>query len=276
MLLNKLSVSIILISIVQRILTRKCHKNNCKNCYYHFYECYCETCFPEADYHECTKNECMECKINPDKDYFFNCKCSKCGTSASSSSSGLSSLATILIIFFVFIVIFGIAACIYSYFKVRKILEQNNNQNNNQVNNHPNNHQVNNNQNNNQVNNNIVANVDNNNNPNDRDNRIVIDYNYINSNENIVNPINKEITLDIILKDKNYLGPKSCKEEYQKFNDFCTICIEKFKNDLDMISLTPCFHLFHHDCIKDFFKKSKDAKCPNCKMDYIKYYSKQI
>ena len=276
MLLNKLSVSIIVISIVQRILTRKCHKNNCKNCYYHFYECYCETCFPEADYHECTKNECIECKINPDKDYFFNCKCSKCGTSASSSSSGLSSLATIGIIFFVFIVIFGIAACIYSYFKARKILEQNNNRNNNQVNNHPNNHQVNNNQNNNQVNNNIVANVNNNNNPNDRDNRIVIDYNYINSNENIVNPINKEITLDIILKDKNYLGPKLCKEEYQKFNDFCTICLEKFKNDLDTISLTPCFHLFHHDCIKDFFKKSKDAKCPNCKMDIIKYYSKQI
>ena len=283
MLLNKLSMAIILIFIFQRVFNRKCTRDNCINCSTQTYGCYCETCFPEADYHECTASECYECKFDPDREYFFNCKCSKCRTSSSSSSSSSSILVIILVIFSVIIVIVGIVYCIHSYYINQHLIEGNNNQannnrnnnqvniihNNNQVNIIPNNNQVNNNQ----ANNNVVR-VNNNNNPNNREIRIEI--NYTNSNENILrNRVNKEITLEEILKNYKYLGPKLCEEKYQKFDSVCSICLEKFKNDIDMVSFTPCFHLFHHKCIKDYFIKNNNAKCPNCNLNIINYYKKQ-
>jgi len=283
MLLNKLSMAIILIFIFQRVFNRKCTRDNCINCSTQTYGCYCETCFPEADYHECTASECYECKFDPDREYFFNCKCSKCRTSSSSSSSS-SILVIILVIVSVIIVIVGIVYCIHSYYINQHLIEGNNNQannnrnnnqvniihNNNQVNIIPNNNQVNNNQ----VNNNVVRVNNNNNNPNNREIRIEI--NYMNSNENILrNRVNKEITLEEILRNYKYLGPKLCKEKYQKFDSVCTICLEKFKNDIDMVSFTPCSHLFHHKCIKDYFIKNNNAKCPNCNLNIINYYKKQ-
>ena len=72
-----------------------------------------------------------------------------------------------------------------------------------------------------------------------------------------------------------YLGPKQCKKEYEKYNIECTICIEKFKKRIDMVSITPCFHLFHYKCLKDYFQKNKNAKCPNCNFDIIKHFKEK-
>ena len=79
-----------------------------------------------------------------------------------------------------------------------------------------------------------------------------------------------------ILADEKYLGPKKCKKEYEKYNIECTICLEKFKDDIDIISLTPCYHLFHNKCLNQYFRKNKNAKCPNCKYNIINHYKKNL
>ena len=94
-------------------------------------------------------------------------------------------------------------------------------------------------------------------------------------NKIINNPV-KEISLDEILSYEKYLGPKLCKKEYQKHNGICIICLEKFKEDIDMVSLTPCFHLFHSNCLDIYFRKNQNAKCPNCNYDIINHFRNQI
>ena len=42
----------------------------------------------------------------------------------------------------------------------------------------------------------------------------------------------------------------------------CTICLNSFKHG-DKALILPCIHIFHTDCIKNWFKTQKT--CPNCK-----------
>ena len=72
------------------------------------------------------------------------------------------------------------------------------------------------------------------------------------------------------------MGPKKCKKEYEKYNIECIICLEKFKDDIDMVCLTPCSHLFHNECSYDYFHTNKNAKCPNCNFNIINHYQKHI
>jgi len=113
---------------------------------------------------------------------------------------------------------------------------------------------------------------------NNRNRNIVVNsnVNIINSNDGLHNPKIEETTIDDILADEKYLGPKKCKKEYEKYNIECTICLEKFKDDIDIISLTPCHHLFHNKCLNKYFRKNKNAKCPNCNFDIINHYKKKL
>jgi hypothetical protein len=121
------------------------------------------------------------------------------------------------------------------------------------------------------INENIINNINKNNNNNNRN--IVIN---INNNINSEGRLNNNNTiLDEIFNNEKYLGPKKCKKEYEKYNIECTICLEKFKEDIDMVSLTPCYHLFHNKCLNIYFKKNKMAKCPNCKFDILNHYKKK-
>ena len=55
-------------------------------------------------------------------------------------------------------------------------------------------------------------------------------------------------------------------------NDTCTICFEKFVIGESNVSITPCLHVFHHECIEKWIKeKITNPHCPNCKYSFLEY-----
>ncbi len=44
-------------------------------------------------------------------------------------------------------------------------------------------------------------------------------------------------------------------------NNECIICLEKMKMD-DKIKILECGHIYHYECINDWFKRKKE--CPIC------------
>lgn len=43
----------------------------------------------------------------------------------------------------------------------------------------------------------------------------------------------------------------------------CSICLEKYKNQYELVSVLFCTHMFHTDCIEKWFTKNK--VCPLCR-----------
>ena len=54
--------------------------------------------------------------------------------------------------------------------------------------------------------------------------------------------------------------------------DMCTICCDKFIFGESQVSVTPCSHVFHHECIEKWVKeKITNPHCPNCKFSFLEY-----
>ena len=226
-------------------ISYRCTNDICWGCFQlktdKFFDCICSECPPlESD---CSFQDCEFCRTYG-KESAFHCLCDTC-----LPSEKIALYAIIIVCIIVVLVIIIIIICCYC--KKRRISNQNARINENIINN------ININKNNNNNNRNIVININNNINSEGR----------LNNNNTI---------LDEIFNNEKYLGPKKCKKEYEKYNITCTICLEKFKENIDMICLTPCFHLFHSKCLQDYFRKNKDVKCPNCKFDIIEHYKKQF
>lgn len=50
----------------------------------------------------------------------------------------------------------------------------------------------------------------------------------------------------------------------------CTICIEEFKEGKSKVCITPCQHVFHFKCLKDWLMKNVlTPKCPNCNYNLL-------
>ena len=72
------------------------------------------------------------------------------------------------------------------------------------------------------------------------------------------------------IKNRNRIKKKSDFDIYKynntlsTFNE-CSICIEHFVDKEDIIKL-ECGHIFHKDCILEWFNKKKytNLECPNC------------
>ena len=54
-----------------------------------------------------------------------------------------------------------------------------------------------------------------------------------------------------------------------KYGEECTICLENFIVNKVRVCLTPCHHIFHFSCLKQYIFKSNDTHCPNCKFDFF-------
>ena len=76
------------------------------------------------------------------------------------------------------------------------------------------------------------------------------------NNENVNHGLDPQII-------NNLLVIKSNLSELSENEITCIICMDDFKNDEDVIYL-PCQHLFHRDCIYEWFKIN-DC-CPTCKL----------
>jgi len=58
--------------------------------------------------------------------------------------------------------------------------------------------------------------------------------------------------------------------------DMCTICCDKFVIGESQVSVTPCSHVFHHECIEKWIKeKITNPHCPNCKFSFLEYMENQ-
>ena len=61
------------------------------------------------------------------------------------------------------------------------------------------------------------------------------------------------------------------KNEYNQYGGGCSICLENFKKK-SIVSITPCNHVFHFKCIKNWlYKNIKNPKCPNCNKDVLTF-----
>ena len=79
--------------------------------------------------------------------------------------------------------------------------------------------------------------------------------------------------------EKKELSEKFLKNELasQTFNDkinlndcdMCTICCDKFVIGESQVSVTPCSHVFHSECLEKWFEFKKE--CPNCRISMKEY-----
>ena len=89
--------------------------------------------------------------------------------------------------------------------------------------------------------------------------------NFNENNENI-EEINKEKLNELFSKK---MAEHYYKKEYNEYGGGCSICLENFKKK-SKVSITPCKHVFHYKCIKDWlYKNAKNPKCPNCNKEVL-------
>ena len=68
---------------------------------------------------------------------------------------------------------------------------------------------------------------------------------------------------------KNELMPIKYDFNLNEYNSNCTICLEEFKNNSDVMKFS-CRHLFHYSCGKSWCEKNIfNLECPNCKLKIL-------
>ena len=84
--------------------------------------------------------------------------------------------------------------------------------------------------------------------------------------------LEEENKLKIKYALKHSLKPKKYLKKYGvKDSNTCTICIEDFKENKSKVSITPCKHVFHYQCLSNWLHKNvMNPKCPNCNNNLIK------
>ena len=95
--------------------------------------------------------------------------------------------------------------------------------------------------------------------------------NHNNENNNISKKKNSK---DDSLIIKYYLFQNDLKwiiynDNLKKYNENCTICLENFILGKTKVCHTPCNHIFHFSCLRNYIFQSGDIHCPNCKFDFF-------
>ena len=85
------------------------------------------------------------------------------------------------------------------------------------------------------------------------------------------------IAFEETIKKKHYLlqndlNWKIYNETMINNREECSICLDKFIDKKSRVSLTPCNHIFHFSCLKEYILKSNDIFCPNCKFNFFSLF----
>ena len=75
----------------------------------------------------------------------------------------------------------------------------------------------------------------------------------------------KEPPVNILYKDATGVISPTIYNNTKK-DGTCSICVDNFLKNYKVLIL-PCFHIFHVDCLKAWFKGKKPKLCPNCKFE---------
>ena len=78
--------------------------------------------------------------------------------------------------------------------------------------------------------------------------------------------------IDLLLE--TILNPKktSNKKPGIKDGNICSICLEECKPKKNNVSITPCQHVFHYKCIRNWLNLNVlNPKCPNCNHNLLLY-----
>ena len=107
------------------------------------------------------------------------------------------------------------------------------------------------------------------------------DYEKINNNQNIY--FIQMMFYSIIFISFGYNIYKICNPSFKKFNDYfkiyklksfksendlledCSICLNNLSKNQKIIKLN-CNHLYHKECIINWFKKDNENTCPLCRI----------
>ena len=96
-----------------------------------------------------------------------------------------------------------------------------------------------------------------------------------NSNSNIeIHQVNTEFNnLKMFV---NEFKPILYSENFNEFSCLCTICLENFIDNVEVIKL-ECKHLYHYKCLNDWLSKNQRMlKCPNCNNKIISRKSIEV
>ena len=47
----------------------------------------------------------------------------------------------------------------------------------------------------------------------------------------------------------------------------CTICLENWKKDDEIVQIPSCEHFYHHDCIATWIREEERPSCPLCRQE---------
>ena len=98
-----------------------------------------------------------------------------------------------------------------------------------------------------------------------------------NGNTNINSEVNSKVNrekenkkkIELLFQTKLY-PIEFIKEDVDNENTTCSICLENFVEQESIICITPCMHIFHYDCLKNWSENTAEHfKCPNCNFDFL-------
>lgn len=99
-----------------------------------------------------------------------------------------------------------------------------------------------------------------------------MDEKVVNNTFSLVFSINSIPSIEDIqyIRNKHVSHLPSYKKINKNINNICTICFEQYIIGEYYRILPNCQHIYHKKCIDKWFKKDKDMKCPNCRINYLK------
>ena len=100
-------------------------------------------------------------------------------------------------------------------------------------------------------------------------NRANIMANNLNEAGNRMNPEEKKKKLEKLFKEK--LQKKKYLKKYNiNESTACSICLEEFIENESLVCITPCFHIFHYNCLHNWlYTDNSNCYCPYCHYDLL-------